>query len=93
MFHVPLLAKGITPNNLKEPLKALNAVRLDDVEGVFKLVADVSSVLAREAEAPDAYHQKILHVVRLAKPPVEAPPGVIRALARFNAANADNRHS
>ncbi len=85
MYHVPLLAKGITSEVIKEPLKAINALVLDNIQSVFKLVSEVGAKLGREQETVDAFHDKALRVVQLSKRQKETPPEASRALTDWMA--------
>jgi Mrp family chromosome partitioning ATPase len=63
--HIPLLAKGAGVEVLKEPLKATNALQLNDENNVLQLVHDLAGILGRKSEPPHSYINKVRKVVEI----------------------------
>lgn len=64
--HIPVVANGVMPSDIKEPLKAKNALNAADEDDVHQLIEDVAKNLGKKKEPASAYNVKIRLLVSLA---------------------------
>jgi hypothetical protein len=65
--HIPLLAKGAGPREIKDPLKATNALQLSEETDVLQLVDDLAPILDRQPEPANSYLKKAQKVTEISR--------------------------
>jgi hypothetical protein len=64
--HLPLLAKGVNPSDLRKPIDGMIAILLKEETQVLKLVHDLAPILKLTPLSSHAYLEKAKHVASLA---------------------------
>ena len=70
--HIPLLAKGAGSGEIKDPLKATNALQLSEDTDVLQLVGDLAHLIHCEPEPPNSYLKKVQKVVEISRASVKS---------------------
>jgi len=65
--HIPLVASGAGMSDIKEPLKAKNALNAADQDDALQLIEDVARYLNLKSEPVSAYNAKVRQLVSIAK--------------------------
>jgi hypothetical protein len=65
--HIPLLAKGAGPGEIKDPLKATNALQLSEDNEVLQLVEDLAPIIQRKPEPANSYLKKAQKVAEISR--------------------------
>ncbi len=64
---VPLLACGMTPVNLREPLSAINALNCSDAAQLHQFIADLADILEVDPDRPAAYQKHINELIKISE--------------------------
>ena len=67
--YIPLLAPGVSPKDLSDPLRRVNAVKMESVGQLQHMVSDLAKTLSITPEEPQVY-QKYIDAI-LPQPPVD----------------------